>query len=83
MLHFFQLWPWDRLHVGKPDFGRPLAPPAAQHLNHDTTEDLPVEGPIRVHHELLDKDQGLQDEALLDEGLPVDPLGCRWRVPLS
>ncbi|KAL6336217.1 hypothetical protein AAG906_011099 [Vitis piasezkii] len=66
----------ERLHVGRLNFGRPLAPPAAQHLNHDTTDDLPVEGPIRVHHELLDKDQGLQDEALLDEGLLVDPLGC-------
>ncbi|KAL6314941.1 hypothetical protein AAG906_029161 [Vitis piasezkii] len=28
-------------------------------------------------------DHGLQDEALLHEGLPTDPLGCRWRVPLS
>ncbi|RVX16705.1 Serine/threonine-protein phosphatase 7 long form-like [Vitis vinifera] len=25
----------------------------------------------------------LQDEALLHEGLLADPLGCRWRVPLS
>ena len=45
--------------MGQLDFGRPRAPPAAQRLNHDTTDDLPVEGPIRVHHELLDKDQGL------------------------
>ncbi|RVW75039.1 Serine/threonine-protein phosphatase 7 long form-like [Vitis vinifera] len=32
---------------------------------------------------LLQLDHGLQDEALLHEGLPADPLGCRWRVPLS
>ncbi|XP_019080373.2 serine/threonine-protein phosphatase 7 long form homolog [Vitis vinifera] len=28
-------------------------------------------------------EQGLQYEALLHEGLLADPLGCRWRVPLS
>ena len=56
MLHFFQLWPWDRLHVGQPDFGRPLAPPVLQHLDHDAANDLPVKGPIGVHHGLLDED---------------------------
>ena len=55
----------------------------AQHLDHDTTDDLLVKGPIRVHHGLLVEDQGLQDKALLDAGLPTDPLGCRWRVLLS
>ncbi|KAL6316687.1 hypothetical protein AAG906_019618 [Vitis piasezkii] len=68
-----QLWSWERLHLGRPDFGRPPAPPAAQHLEHDAVDDLPAE-----HLE-----QGLQDEALLHEGLLADPLGCRWRVPLS
>ncbi|RVW12189.1 Serine/threonine-protein phosphatase 7 long form-like [Vitis vinifera] len=62
-----------RLHVGRPDFGRPPAPPAAQHLEHDATDDLPAK----------QLDHGLWDEALLHEGLPADPLGCRWRVPLS
>ncbi|KAL6318560.1 hypothetical protein AAG906_000638 [Vitis piasezkii] len=37
---------------------------------------LLVKGPIGVHHGLLDEDQGLQDEALLNVGLPTDPLGC-------
>ena len=83
MLHFFQLWSWEILHVGRPDSGQPPAPLTAQHLDHDATDDLPAKGPIRVHHGLLDEDQGLQDEALLDEGLPTDPLGCRWRIPLS
>ncbi|KAL6348554.1 hypothetical protein AAG906_013174 [Vitis piasezkii] len=49
---------------------------AAQRLDHDVADDLPTEGPVGVHHGLLDEDQGLQDEALLDEGLPADPLGC-------
>ena len=73
MLHFFQLWSWERLHLGRPDFDRPPTPPAAQHLEHDAADDLPVEH----------LDQGLQNEALLDEGLLADLLGCRWRVPLS
>ena len=82
MLNFFPLWSWDRLNVGQPNFGRSPAPPVAPHLDHDA-DDLPIEGPIGVHHGLLDEDQGLQDEALLNVGLPIDPLGCRWRVPLS
>ena len=69
--------------MGRPNFGWPPTPPAAQHLDHDAVDDLPVEGPIEVHHGLLDEDQGLQDEALLDEGLLVDPLGYGWRVLLS
>ena len=59
--------------MGRLDFGRPPAPPTAQHLEHDAADDLP--------HEQLD--HGLQDETLLHEGLLADPLGCRWRVPLS
>ncbi|RVX06604.1 hypothetical protein CK203_029548 [Vitis vinifera] len=65
-----------KLHVGRPDFGRPPTPPTTQHLDHDAIDYLPTEGPIGVHHGLLDEDQGLQDEALLDEGLPTDLLGC-------
>ena len=42
MLHFFQLWSWERLHLGRPDFDRPPTPPAAQHLEHDATDDLPA-----------------------------------------
>ncbi|RVX07230.1 Serine/threonine-protein phosphatase 7 long form-like [Vitis vinifera] len=38
-----QLWSWERLHLGRPDFGRPPAPPAAQHLEHDAVDDLPAE----------------------------------------
>ena len=53
--------------MGRPNFGRPPAPPAAQHLEHDAVDDLPAE----------QLDHGLQDEALLHEGLPADPLRCR------
>ena len=73
MLHFFQLWSWERLYLGRPDFGQPPTPSAAQHLEHDATDDLPTEH----------LDQGLQDETLLDEGLLADLLGYKWRVPLS
>ncbi|RVW89682.1 hypothetical protein CK203_036407 [Vitis vinifera] len=62
-----QLWSWERLHLGRPDFDRPPTPPAAQHLEHDAADDLPVEH----------LDQGLQNEALLDEGLLADLLGYR------
>ena len=73
MLHFFPIVVLVEIHVGRPDFGRPPAPPAAQHLEHDAVDDLPAE-----HLE-----QGLQDEALLHEGLLAALLGCRWKVPLS
>ena len=69
--------------MGRPDFGWPPSPPVDQHLDHYATDDLRVEGLIGVHQGLVDEDQGLQDETLLDEGLPVDLLGCRWRIPLS
>ena len=59
--------------MGRPDFGRPPTFPTAQHLEHDAVDDLPAE----------QLDHGLQDKALLHEGLPADLLGCRWKVPLS
>ena len=67
------MWSWERLHLGRPDFGRPPTPPIAQYSEHDAADDLPVEH----------LDQGLQDEALLNEGLLADLLGYRWRIPLS
>ena len=50
--------------MGRPDFGRPPTFPTAQHLEHDAVDDLPAE----------QLDHGLQDKALLHEGLPTDPL---------
>ena len=60
-------------NLSRPYFGRSPASLAAQYLEHDAADDLPAE---QLDHEL-------QDEALLNEGLLADPLGCRWRVPLS
>ena len=68
---------------GSTQFWSTTSPLVAQHLDHEAADDLLVKGPIGVHHGLLDEDQGLQDEALLNVGLPIDPLGCRWRVFLS
>ena len=42
--------------MGRPDFGLPLALPATRYLDHDAANDLPVKGPIGVHHGLLDED---------------------------
>ena len=73
-LFCFQLWSWERLHMGQPDFGRPVAyptPPIA-HALHDDDADV-VDGDVAKY---------------IDDGLPVEleptlPLGCRWRVPLT
>ena len=43
--------------MGRPDFGQPPAPLAAQHLEHDAVDGLPAE----------QLDHGLQDEALLHD----------------
>ena len=32
--------------MGRLDFGLPPTPLAAQHLNHDVTDDLPIEGQL-------------------------------------
>ena len=79
-LFCIQLWSWERLHIGRPDFGRPhadLAPPPA-HALHDADADV---------------EDGDLPEAIHD-GLPAQPpvelevelallFGCRWRVPLT
>ena len=71
-LFCIQLWSWERLHVGRPDFGQPhadLAPPPAQALHDAEVDvgggDLPGHPPAKPEVQL----------AL--------PLGCRWRVPLT
>ena len=79
-LFYIQPWSWERLQVGRPDFGRSAAYPA-----------LPV--PHALHYDDVDVVNGDLVEALKD-GLPVEPvvepeaepalpLGCRWRVPLT
>ena len=77
---YIQLWSWERLHVGRPDFGRSTTyhAPLVPHALYDDDVDV-VDGDLAE---------------TLDDGLPVEPtvepepelalpLGCRWRVPLT
>ena len=79
-LFCIQLWSWERLHVGRPDFGRPhadLPPPPAQAM-HDADVDVgDGDLPEPVHHGLPG-----HPPAEPEVQLPL-PLGCRWRVPLT
>ena len=54
--------------MGRPDFGRPATPPIPHHLHYDGDV---VDG---------DAVKGLQHGLPAE---PIDPLGFRWRVPLS
>ena len=58
----------------QPDFGQPPTPPVTQHLHDDADA---VDGDVveGLHH-------GLPVELELQPEL-ADPLGFRWRVPLS
>ena len=58
--------------MGLPDFGQPPTPLIAQHL-HDEVNVVDGDVAEGVHHGLL-----VEPEPELG-----DPLGCRWRVPLS
>ena len=79
-LFCIQLWSWERLHVGRPDFGRPhadLAPPPA-HALHDADVDVgDGDLPEAVHDGLP-----AHPPAELEVELAL-PFGCRWRVPLT
>ena len=62
--------------MGRPDFGQPTTPLVAQHLHDDGDA---VDG---------DATEGLQNESPAEpkaeaELEPANPLGFRWRVPLS
>ncbi|WKA06833.1 hypothetical protein VitviT2T_024714 [Vitis vinifera] len=35
-----QLWSWERLHVGQPDFGRPPVPIVVPHVHDDVVDGL-------------------------------------------
>ena len=60
--------------MGRPDFGRPTTPLVPHHLHDDGD---PVEG-IQYG---LPAEPEVQAKPAKRE--PVDPLGFRWRVPLS
>ena len=79
-LFYIQLWFWERLHMGRPDFGRLAAYPAPPiaHALHDDD----------VNADVADGDLA----EVIHDGLPIEPaaeprsallLGCRWGVPLT
>ena len=75
-----QLWSWERLHVGRPDFGRPQAdivPPPA-HALHDADVDVGDGDLPEAVHDGLPGHPPAEPEVQL-----ALPLGCRWRVPLT
>ena len=83
-LFYIQLWSWERLHVGRPDFRRSAVYPAppVPHALHDADANV-VDGDLA---EALD--DGLPVEPVVEpvvepEPEPALPLGCRWRVPLT
>ena len=79
-LFYIQLWPWEGLHMGRPDFGRSTTYPAPRvpHALHDDNADV-VDGDLV---EALD--DGLPVELIVEpEPEPALPLGWRWRVPLT
>ena len=83
-LFYIQLWSWERLHVGQPDFGKSTAypaPPVPHALHVDDADVDVVDGDLA---EALD--DGLLLELAVEpepEPKPALPLGCRWRVPLT
>ena len=64
--------------MGRPNFGRPTAPPIAQHL-HDDADAIDGDVAEGLQHELPTKPK-VEAEAELESD---DPLRFRWRVPLS
>lgn len=69
-LILLQLWAWERLHVGRPE----KRVSRSQHMVIPRGECVGAEPPF------LDVADGA---VINDQTLPVDPLGCMWRVPLS
>ena len=83
-LFFIQLWSWERLHVGRPDFGRPhanLAPPPS-HALHDADADVRDGELPGVVHDGLPAQPPAEPEVEPEVELAL-PFGCRWRVPLT
>ena len=79
-LFCIQLWSWERLHVGRPDF-RPAhadVAPLPAHALHDVDVDVgDGDLPEAVH-------DGLPAHPPAEPEVEVAlPLGCRWRVPLT
>ena len=83
-LFCIQLWSWERLHVGRLDFGRPhvdLAPPPA-HALHDADVDVGDGDLPEAVHDGLPAQPPAEQEVEPEVELAL-PFGCRWRVPLT
>ena len=83
-LFCIQLWSWERLHVGRPDFGRPhvdLAPPPA-HALHDADVDVGDGDLPKAVHDGLPAQPSAEQEVEPEVELAL-PFRCRWRVPLT
>ena len=83
-LFCIQLWSWERLHVGRPDFGRPHVdptPPPTQTL-HDVDANVGDRDLPEVVHDGLPAQLAAEPEVEPEVELAL-PFGCRWRVPLT
>ena len=79
MIFFIQLWSLERLRIGRPYFGQPTAPPVPHHLQDDgdAIDGDVVEG---IQQGLLTEPEVQAQPAKREL---ANPLGFRWRVPLS
>ena len=79
-LFCIQLWSWERLHVGRPDFGRPHTDPAPllAHALHDADADVRDGDLPKVVHNGLPAQPAVEPEVEPEVELAL-PLGCRWR----
>ena len=79
-LFCIQLWSWERLHVGRLDFGQshadPSPPPA--HALHDVDADVRDGDLPEAVHDGLPSQHAAEPEVEL-----ALPFGFRWRVPLT
>ena len=76
-LFCIQLWSWESLHVGRPDFGRPHADPALPpaHALHDVDADVGDGDLPEATNDGLPAQPAAEPEVEL-----ALPFGCRWRV---
>ena len=83
-LFCIQLWSWERLHVGRPNFGRPHADPAPPpaHALHDVDADVGDGDLPEAIQDGLPAQPAVEPEVESEVELAL-PFGCKWRVPLT
>ena len=83
-LFCIRLWSWERLHVGRPDFGRPHGdptPPPA-HALHDANADVEDGDLPEAVHDGLPAQPAAEPKVEPEVELAL-PFRCSWRVPLT